>query len=146
MEADGSNPSKGPRGVKHLQVGYQPPQESDRELVEKINEILGGRAEFKGSIVLPPDWESHLTQSLAPVEGLMVALLDGWAAILPMRVVNEDLGDYIEDIRRRARKGQRWQLCLRAISGLAWTGVNAAGYVLETLFRKRNVPPKDTLS
>lgn len=57
--------------------------------------------------------------------------LDLWAAFLPIRISNEVLGDYLEDINRRAACRQHWALYLRALSAMFWTGVNAVGYFLK---------------
>ena len=64
--------------------------------------------------------------------------LDRWGAILPPRIVNEELGDYIEDINRRASEGQSaiW-LWLRAGAAVFWTLINAVGYWKTQLGRKR---------
>src|SRR6266536_1382434 len=48
-------------------------------------------------------------------------VLDSWAALLPQRVVNEEIGDYLEDIRRRAAEGQRLNIGVRVISAIFWT-------------------------
>jgi hypothetical protein len=59
--------------------------------------------------------------------------LDRWAALLPQRVVNEDLGDYIEDINRRAAEGQRWLIWVRVVVAILTTAVNSVGYVRKAL-------------
>jgi hypothetical protein len=62
-----------------------------------------------------------------------LAILDGWGAILPMRVNTEELGDYIEDIHERAARGQRWLLWVRVIAAIIWTGINTVGYMAKNL-------------
>jgi len=72
-----------------------------------------------------------------------LCLLDAWAAILPIRIAKEDLGDYREDIERRADAGQRWLLWLRVITALVWTGINAVGFVSKNLLGKEVESPPD---
>lgn len=66
-------------------------------------------------------------------------LLDVWALFLPARVVKEDLSDYLEDIRRRASQGQVLSLYTRFLAAVFWTGVNAIGYFLEKVGKRRAV-------
>lgn len=63
-------------------------------------------------------------------------VLDLWAAVLPARIVNEDLGDYLEDIVRRRAAGQRWCVYLRVASAIFWTGLNAIGYAMKAVGKK----------
>lgn len=63
--------------------------------------------------------------------------LDTWSVVLPARIKNEELGDYIEDIRRRAAQGQRILAWLRLIFAAFWTGVNAVGYLLKELGNRK---------
>jgi hypothetical protein len=63
--------------------------------------------------------------------------LDGWAVIMPQRIVNEELGDYIEDINRRAGEGQRWRVAVRVLAAMFWTGVNAIGYFLKQIGKQK---------
>jgi len=65
-----------------------------------------------------------------------LSILDAWAAVLPARIVNEDLGDYIDDISRRKAAGQRFLVCLRVVAAMFWTGFNTLGYVLKKLRRR----------
>jgi hypothetical protein len=58
-------------------------------------------------------------------------VLDVWSAILPSRIVNEDLGDYLEDIALRVAHGQRTLIYVRVGAAIFWTGVNAVGYVMK---------------
>lgn len=66
-----------------------------------------------------------------------VAILDGWAAMLPARIVNEDLSDYIEDIHRRCARGQRFRVWMRVASGMFWTGLNTFEYAMKRLGKKQ---------
>lgn len=61
------------------------------------------------------------------------AILDAWGAILPARIMNEDVGDFVEDVRRRAQTGQRVRVWLRVGTAIAWSGVNTAAYVVSAL-------------
>jgi hypothetical protein len=65
-------------------------------------------------------------------------ILDGWATILPARIVNEELGDYIEDIQRRAMAGQRVALYARMMAAIFWTGVNAVGYFVKQVGKTKS--------
>ena len=60
-------------------------------------------------------------------------VMDFWGALLPARVVKEDLGDYIEDINRRALAGQRFGLYLRVAAAMFWLAVNTVGYWRKSL-------------
>jgi hypothetical protein len=68
--------------------------------------------------------------------GHVRSVLDAWAVVLPQRIVDEDLGDYIEDINRRIQSGQRFLAWIRVIAAVAYTGVNTAGHVLQTLGKR----------
>jgi len=65
-------------------------------------------------------------------------LLNAWGALLPIRIAKEDLGDYIEDIHRRAENGEWILLWLRVLTALIWTSINVLGFV------KRNQLGKET--
>ena len=56
--------------------------------------------------------------------------------MLPSRIANEDLADYVEDINRRIGKGQRKLVYVRVIATIFWTGVNAVGYLLKNIRMK----------
>jgi len=78
-----------------------------------------------------------LTTSVAQrSERNAVSLLDCWAAFLPARIAKEDVGDYIEDIHRRAKQGERWQIWVRVVAAIIWTTINTAGCVAKNLFGK----------
>jgi hypothetical protein len=65
-------------------------------------------------------------------------ILDTWAIFLPARSVNEELGDYLEDINRRATAGQgRFKIYLRMLASMFWTGVNAVGYFLKAIGKRK---------
>lgn len=82
----------------------------------------------------------HIVEVREPEQsgkGWTLSLLDAWGAILPIRIAKEDLGDYMEDIRRRADEGQpAWLLSLRVITALVWTGINTVGFVSKNLLGK----------
>jgi hypothetical protein len=67
-------------------------------------------------------------------------LLDTWALLLPFRVANEDLGDYIEVLHHlKAQNAPAWKVYLRTFTAIFWTGINAIGYLLKTLSRLKVV-------
>ena len=61
------------------------------------------------------------------------AILDAWGEILPARITDEDLGDFVEDVRRRAQRGQRVRVWVRVGTAIIWSGVNAVAYVVASL-------------
>lgn len=63
-------------------------------------------------------------------------LLDALSLLLPSRISKEDLGDYIEEIRLRGERGQRWQIWVLVIAAILWTGINTAGFVTKSLLGK----------
>lgn len=83
--------------------------------------------------VLPP--EGTLRRSAHPG----TSVLSFWAALLPARIANEDLGDYFEDIARRSEAGQRSLVWVRVMAAMFWTAVNAAGYLLKRVGRRRGI-------
>ncbi|MFZ0773456.1 MAG: hypothetical protein WCA49_19560 [Candidatus Sulfotelmatobacter sp.] len=95
---------------------------------------------FMGLLLALPDLLAWLPGRLDWLERgsktSALRLLDAWGAILPIRIAKEDLGDYMEDIGRRADKGQQWLLWLRVITALVWTGINAMGFVSKNLLGK----------
>lgn len=64
-------------------------------------------------------------------------ILDVWAIVLPPRILNEDYGDFLEDISRRASEGQIVGTYLRTGLAIFWTGINAIGHFLKTLRRTK---------
>ncbi len=60
-------------------------------------------------------------------------IVNGWARLLPDRIAEEDIGDYLEDVQRCADAGQRIRVWLRAALAIVWTGVNT----IEFLVRRR---------
>jgi hypothetical protein len=64
------------------------------------------------------------------------SLLDCWSALLPTRIAQEDLGDFIEVIMRRIDAGQRWRVYLNVASAIFWTGLNAIGYAMKAVGKK----------
>lgn len=74
----------------------------------------------------------------SPAQRRALTVLDRWAVWLPARVVKEDLGDYIEDINRRACEHQHgFWIFLRVISAMSWTTVNAIGYYREKVNKRK---------
>lgn len=63
--------------------------------------------------------------------------LDSWAAILPIRIANEEIGDCIEDLRRREARGQTRLLYLRVASAMVFTGLHAIADVFARVSGKR---------
>jgi len=47
------------------------------------------------------------------------------------------VGDYLEDIHRRCAAGQRWRVYLRVVAAIFWTGLNAVGYAMKLVGRRR---------
>jgi hypothetical protein len=67
-------------------------------------------------------------------------VLDTWAIWMPDRVVDEQLGDALEDINRRIREDQpRWAIRLKVAATMFWLTVHSIGYFLTTSgIRKTN--------
>lgn len=65
------------------------------------------------------------------------SVLELWATLLPMRVVNEELGDYIDEVNRLRGNGRRAFAWIRTITAVLWTATNTAGYLLRQLGRVR---------
>lgn len=65
--------------------------------------------------------------------------LEVWSALLPVRIANEDLGGYIEDINRRQAAGQKWLPLVRAVMAVFWTGANTIGYFLKAVGIRKSV-------
>jgi hypothetical protein len=74
-----------------------------------------------------------------PIRTEIKTVLDVWAAVLPARIANEDLADYIEDISRRVVAGQRKLVWLRVAAAIFWTGINAVGFALLNVYTRRRV-------
>lgn len=65
-------------------------------------------------------------------------VLDMWSILLPHRVATEDLGDYLEDIQRRANSDQSsWVIFLRVVAAIFWTAVSAVSVIVSALFGRR---------
>jgi len=66
-------------------------------------------------------------------------VLDLWAILLPTRIANEDLGDYLEDIHRLSAAGQsRWIIYLRCVVAVFWTGANTVGYFWKAIGKTKS--------
>jgi hypothetical protein len=63
----------------------------------------------------------------------IASALDVWGGLLPIRIANEDLGEFLEDINRRIDEGQRVMPYVRTASALFWTAVNSIGYLRKNL-------------
>jgi hypothetical protein len=82
-------------------------------------------------------WATVREPSAVVVESKARGILDAWAAWLPIRIANEEIGDCLEDIARRTRAGQRWNVYVRVASCIFWSAVNALGYYYEKVGRKK---------
>jgi hypothetical protein len=61
-------------------------------------------------------------------------ILDTLVLVLPERIVNEVLGDFVEDINRRAKQGQsNSKIYVRAAAAAFWVLTNTVGYLLKSL-------------
>jgi hypothetical protein len=68
-----------------------------------------------------------------------IRVLDTWAAFLPIDIANEQIGDCIEDIRRRqCENGSRLGMCVSMISTIVWTRISSYGYFIETIGRRKS--------
>ncbi len=65
------------------------------------------------------------------------SLMDVWSVFLPIHISNEEIGDYLEDIRTRIDSGQRFKVVIRLIAAIFWTGINAVGYAMKALGKKQ---------
>jgi hypothetical protein len=67
------------------------------------------------------------------------ALLDNLALVLPARIVNEDLSDFLEDINRRGREGQSsFKIYFRTAAATFWVIANAVGYLVRTVVARKS--------
>jgi hypothetical protein len=66
-----------------------------------------------------------------------MTILDAWSAVLPARVNKEELGDYMEDINRRALMGQRRLVYVRLAAAVFWTGLHALSDLLQSLGKRK---------
>jgi hypothetical protein len=65
--------------------------------------------------------------------------LDNLALVLPTRIVNEDLGDVLEQINRRAMQGQSsFKIYLRTLSSMFWLIANAIGYLVRAVGARKS--------
>ncbi|MBI4450270.1 hypothetical protein HY634_04375 [Candidatus Uhrbacteria bacterium] len=65
------------------------------------------------------------------------SVLEAWTAVLPPRILNEDFGDWVEDLNRRLARGQKWLVWLRVCACVFWTVVNSIGYIAGKARRDR---------
>ena len=66
-----------------------------------------------------------------------MSILDAWSAVLPARINKEELGDYMEDINRRAMMGQPRLVYVRLAFAIFWTGVHALSDLLQSLSKRK---------
>jgi hypothetical protein len=78
--------------------------------------------------------------STAPIACVKAAgWLDNLALVLPTRIVNEDLGDFLEDINRRGLHGQSsFKIYLRTTAATFWLIANAVGYLVRTVVARKS--------
>ena len=66
-------------------------------------------------------------------------VLQVWSAVLPARINNEDLGDYLEDIHQRIAAGQsRWIISLRIVAAVFWTATDTIRYFFKAIGRSKS--------
>jgi len=70
-----------------------------------------------------------------PSQRRLMTLLDRWARALPARIVNEELGDWLEVIDARLRTGKNVRL--QVFAAVISTGFNASLYALKALWKRR---------
>jgi hypothetical protein len=59
-------------------------------------------------------------------------ILDIWSVWMPQRLVNEEVGDFLENINRRINEEQsRWLIWTRVIAAMLWLTVHSVGYFLK---------------
>ena len=66
-----------------------------------------------------------------------VRFVDVWSAVLPQRIVDEELGDFMEDVSRRIAKGENKLVYFRMFTTLLWTAAHAIGYFLKAVGKHR---------
>jgi len=103
--------------------------------------VIGSAAVFSLSdvvkVLLFGRHRNSSTRSPATPNQRTLRVLDFWSAFLPARISCEDLGDYLEDIAFRTKKGDsRWVIYLVATSAIFWTGLNALSYRLKAIRQK----------
>jgi hypothetical protein len=92
----------------------------------------------KGRVATLAEVTEALNAPFEPRVHFAKTVLDGWACILPARIRNEDLGDYIEDINRRIADGQGWRAYIRVVIAILDTGMNTYAYVVSLLKGRRS--------
>jgi hypothetical protein len=56
--------------------------------------------------------------------------LIAWSGVLPTRILNEDFGDYIEQVRVAQAEGRFVQLWRITCGAMFWTAINALTYIV----------------
>src|SRR5262249_28065867 len=102
-----------------------------REQLHSI--VFGSSVEMHAAIDTLDNLETKV------LSGFSSSVLYVWAAVLPSRIADEDLGDFLEKIRRMQQRGDpRWLIYLQTFSAMFWTGVNAVGYFLKEIGKKKS--------
>lgn len=109
------------------------------ELEQATNNILETRADYLYTL-----WWQHLERredarrvSAPRSAQASLRVLNLWSAILPYRVATEDLGDYIEEIKKRFQSGQSPLIIyVRTAAAIFWTAVNALGVIMRAILGK----------
>jgi hypothetical protein len=117
--------------------GHEDDQAAVRDAKRRSNMIDADVADYLIRAAREELRERGERQCLALRVRRAVIVLDAWAAFLPPRISTEVLGDYLEDTRRRAADGQRLMIYVRALSALFWTAVNAVGYFLKEIGKRK---------
>lgn len=71
--------------------------------------------------VLVPD----ATKRREIVGRVVLNVLDRWSRLLPKRIRDEDMGDYVHAINHRLSCGQSRMILVRAIAAIFWTGLSS---------------------
>ena len=107
-----------------------------RILAESVDEQIKGDELIQEAANLLEVMRRRQVATMAVRRGA-ARTLDVWAVLLPSRIVNEELGDYLEDIHRRCAEGQRWCVYVHVASAIFWTSLNAIGYAMKAVGKKR---------
>jgi hypothetical protein len=79
-------------------------------------------------------------KAIASTPGIVQALFRLITLLGPRRVVNEELGDALEQIHQLQRDGEpRWRIYLKMCSAIFWVGVNIAREISSVFWGK---PPE----
>jgi hypothetical protein len=106
-----------------------------QRLAEVREHVSDSYRYYLRAIAAETERQNRVRSRIARANGI----IDGWGAMLPTRIYNEELGDYTEDMMRRAAEGQRALVWLRVVTAILYTGVNAIGYVLKAIGKRTAV-------